>query len=182
MDTGSGRLVRALSVLLAALLSFTPVLAEETVAVAPEDLSGMETLDEVVVTGKLDSLSAARQAVIAAEDRFYARYNELNTDDMMDIRCRFEAPTGSRIPRRVCQPKLVEEAARDEALRFLDTANGNAAPLTMDSMKAELKARTLKLLAKDPELMRALLERARLEQYFNDLHARKFRNRWIAWD
>jgi hypothetical protein len=168
--------------LLATLLCCTPVFAAETVAVAPEDLSGIETLDEVVVTGKLDSLSAARQAVIAAEDRFYARYNELNTDDRMDILCRFEAPTGSRIPRRVCQPKLVEEAARDEAQRFLNTANGSYAPLTMDSMKAELKARTLKLLAKDPELKRALLERARLEQYFNDLHQKKFKTRWIVWD
>ncbi len=64
----------------------------------------------------------------------------------------------------------------------INTVNGNVQALTPDSMHADLKARTLQLLDKDPELLRALLERARLERYYNDLRARKFKNRWIVRD
>jgi len=49
-------------------------------------------------------------------------------------------------------------------------------------MTRELRKRTLDMLNKDPELKRALLERARLEQHYEALRKEKFRHRWIVWD
>ncbi len=186
MNLMCGRSVRMLSALLATFVPVAPVLAAETVAVAPEDLSRIQTLDEVVVTGKLDSLSAARVAVIAAEDRFYARYNELNQDDQMDVVCRFEQPTGTRIPKRTCRTRMLDEATQVEAGKLTRSEEGNVRLVSATALnsapQAELKARVLKMTREDPELLRALLEQARLAQYYEDLSAKKFRNRKVAWE
>jgi hypothetical protein len=44
-----------------------------------------------------------RQAVVEAEDRFHARYNELNDNDDFDVNCRQEARTGTKLERRICR-------------------------------------------------------------------------------
>jgi hypothetical protein len=186
MNIVSRRSFQVLSVLLATLVPVVPVAAAETVAVAPADLSGIRTLDEVVVTGKLDSLPAAREAVIAAEDRFYARYNELNKDDMLDVQCRFEQPTGTRIPRRTCGTRMLDEETRAEAQTFVGMAEGTVNLVSAQALnapvQAELRKRVLALTREDPQLLRALLERARLEQYYEDLSAKKFRTRKVVWE
>ncbi len=186
MNLASRRSVHVLLALLATLVAAAPVPAAETVAVVPEDLGGIRTLDEVVVTGKLDSLPAAREAVIAAEDRFYARYNELNQDDMLDVQCRFEQPIGTRIPQRTCQTRMLDEETRAEALKVLGTAEGTVKLMSAQALNspllAELRTRVLKMTREDPQLLRALLERARLEQYYQDLSAKKFRNRKVVWE
>ena len=38
-----------------------------------------------------------------AEDRIYARFNELNEDDVFDVGCSIEPPTGTRLGRRMCR-------------------------------------------------------------------------------
>ena len=68
----------------------------------------VETTDEVLVHGtRLRDLKAA---VVAAEDRFYMRYNDLNKVDDYDIDCRMDMHTGTRIPQRRCFAKLLLEA------------------------------------------------------------------------
>ena len=163
------------------------VLAAETSAVAPADLSEIRDLEEIVVTGDR-TLSAAREAIVEAEDRFYNRYNELNTDDKFDIKCRMQEQ-GSKFRVRVCIPRYVEEGTHAEAMKLLMPSSvGGAVMLASSetvgaSLRAELKKRTLDLVRKDPELMRALLERARLEQYYQQLRKEKFKNgKWIVWD
>jgi hypothetical protein len=181
MNFVRGWSIRMLPVLLA-MLAPVPLLAEETVAVTPADPSEIRTLDEVVVTGNLHSLTEARKAVIAAEDRFYARYNELSKGSAMDLVCRVVAPTGSRLTRRNCQPRMVDDLARNEALKFVGVAAGTVKLAPPPDMKAQLMARTLQLLANDPELLRALLERARLQQFYEDLLARKFEDHLVVRD
>jgi len=183
------RPVRMLSMLFATLLPATPLLAgEATVAVTPENLDGIQTLDEVIVKGRLDSLSSAMQAVIAAEERFYARYNEINKDDRLDITCRVGLPTGTRIPVRSCQTRLVEDVMRGDAERLTRVADvGGTLMLTpvdaMDaSLQAEVKARMLKMVKEDPELLRALLERTKLTEYYEALRAKKLKRRRVFWD
>lgn len=182
----NSRSARLLSVLLVMLAPAARLNAAETVAVVPEDLSGIKTLDEVVVTGKLDSLGSARQAVIAAESRFYARFNELNQDDLLDVQCRFEQPIGTRIPKHTCNARMLDEVTRDEALRILGLTEGTARLRSAQALnapvQAELKTRLLKMTREDPQLLRALLEHARLAQYYNDLSASKFRNRKVVWE
>lgn len=164
------------------------VMAGKTVAVTPPNVDDVRDLDEVIVQGDR-TLSAARKAIIDAENRFYARWNLLNTDDQYDIKCYQYIPTGTHFSYRICEPRFVEESTVAETQRLLDVANRGAGtfqsgvvePLIMLRM-AELKKRTVAMVEKDPELKRALLERARLAEHFEALRQEKFRHRWIVWD
>ncbi|MBK6674864.1 MAG: hypothetical protein IPG49_15925 [Proteobacteria bacterium] len=60
---------------------------------------------------KLDEL---RQQVIALEDKFYERYNDVNQNDDFDINCIMEAKTGTRFVKRSCRPAYQEAALRRE--------------------------------------------------------------------
>jgi hypothetical protein len=175
--------MRRLVMLLAALLA-APVLAQKTTALAPENLDDIQALEEIVVSGDR-TLSAARQAIVEAENRFYDRWNALNTERQYDITCRPYTPTGTRLSTRVCQPRFVEESTQAEAARLLQITNGSYmsgsdAP-RQALLVAELKRRTLEMVNKDPDLKRALLERARLEQHYEALRKEKFKDRWIVW-
>ncbi len=165
-------------------------------AAAPQDISKITSLDEIVVTGRLDSLSGIRQALVDSESRFNARYNELNKDDRFDIVCRDEMPTGSHIARRHCYPKFMDEMGQQPG-QMLTSGTGAASidPVTslgvpgggdrtvwlqspemvqLSSMN-ELKRRTLALVNSDPDLKRDLLEHARLEQIYRQLGRKKFK-------
>ncbi len=176
-----------LSVLAAVTVSSAALRSAETVATAPAYIDGLTELDEIVVSGELESLSGARKAIIEAEDRFYARYNELNKNDAFDINCRIEIPTGQRLGFRVCQPRYVDDGLHQEAQRlYLPTDEGTVQLQTADVIYSarvdEMKKHTLALVKQDPELLRALLERARLEQFYTELRKKKLKGRWIAWD
>lgn len=64
--------------------------------------------DEVVVTGR--RLQTLRKDVGVAQEDLYKAFNANNSDHELDIHCREELPTGSRIPRRVCRPAFVDTA------------------------------------------------------------------------
>lgn len=175
--------------LLALSLALTPVASAFAAdgAVAPaQDIMQVKTLDEVVVTGKLGTLSAITKAIREAENRFYERYNELNKTDLLDIECRNEAPLGTNLKSRVCQPKAVDEASRAQAMQIFSTIQGDVSTRsTADirmALQPEMKKRTLAMLEKDPELRRALLEHARLLQMYDDLRASKLQQHTMVWD
>jgi hypothetical protein len=72
-----------------------------------------ELLDEVVVKGT--RRWELRAAVIEAEDRLIARYNELNRDDDFDIHCFVHTPTGTHLSRRYCLSRLQDRAQQEDA-------------------------------------------------------------------
>jgi hypothetical protein len=61
-----------------------------------------EAIEEVIVIGS-KSLVKLKHEMYRAEDALYDLYNSLNTDDELDIRCYKEAPTESKIKRRICR-------------------------------------------------------------------------------
>src|SRR5262249_26326653 len=67
-----------------------------------------QAVDEIVVKGRQNKLSALRMEYVKLEDRFYAKYNKLNTDHQWDVNCNGEAATGTRLKRRVCTPVFVD--------------------------------------------------------------------------
>jgi hypothetical protein len=79
-----------------------------------------------------------------------------------------------------------DEATREDALRFVGITTGTVniqSPYEIQAaMRPELKKRTLEMLKKDPELLRALLEHARLTQMYADLRAKKFAAQHVVWD
>jgi hypothetical protein len=155
-------------------------------AAGTQDASRITSLDEVVVTGKLDSLAGIRQAMKAAERRFYERYNELNKDWRYDIICRREAPTGSRLAIDTCQAQIVADTSADQARAFV-TGTAGTVPVTPQSVlrnagAAEMRQRTLVLLKSDPELLRDLLEHARLDQMYKEMSRKKFKGHLFSAD
>lgn len=76
-----------------------------------------EEPEEIIVRGK--PLSEFRLEIERAHDEMVGLFNEANEDDDTDVRCRDEAPTGSRIPRRICFSAAQERASASAALDFL---------------------------------------------------------------
>src|SRR5690606_33377575 len=79
------------------LLSCTVVLSSSVLA---QPVEGPEEIEEIVVRAK--PLSRYRAEIEVARDEMIRLFNEANEGDDNDVRCRYEAPTGSRIPVRVC--------------------------------------------------------------------------------
>ena len=157
-----------------------------TEAQAPKDVFAVTSLEEIVVSGEREKLSAARKALVEADDHFYEVFNAGNDNHDYDMLCREEARTGTLIRRRVCTPRIVEEGTQAEAARMYLATEGNVMLLDQDFIRAnamvEMRKRMVERLKKDPELRRALLERARLQQHFDTLKKSKFEGRWIVWD
>ncbi|HJR71680.1 MAG TPA: hypothetical protein VKA43_16675 [Gammaproteobacteria bacterium] len=86
-----------------------------------------EEPEEIIVRAK--PLNRYRAEIEQARDEMIRLFNEANEDDDNDVRCRYEAPTGSRIPVRVCfsaaQDRASANAARD-FLQALFRATGSA--------------------------------------------------------
>ncbi len=66
------------------------------------------TENTVVVSQK--STAELRSELWKFEDEFYALYNKLNDDNLYDVRCTQEAPTGSRIKQQICRPVFLTRA------------------------------------------------------------------------
>jgi hypothetical protein len=92
----------------------------------------VEEPEEVIVRGKTPS--QFRLEIEQARDEMIKLFNEANEGEDNDVRCRYEAPTGSRIPARVCfsaaQDRTSANAARDFltalVLGFGSAAQGSA--------------------------------------------------------
>jgi len=142
--------------------------------------------EEVLV--RAPRLYELRAAIIKAEDRFYARYNELNKVDDFDVECKVEPPTGTRFKQRGCltrlQLKAQQEQGREFAQMFQDQALGlTGVPPTTDpdaemlTRYAEYKMNVLYLLKMNPDLRRLVRERDEAEKRYNDELKKRFKGR-----
>jgi hypothetical protein len=76
-----------------------------------------EQIEEIVVRAK--PLNQFRAEIELARDEMIRVFNEANEGEDNDVRCRYEAPTGSRIPMRVCFSAAQDRASANAALDFL---------------------------------------------------------------
>jgi len=83
-------------------------------AAAPSAASSVE-LDEVEIIGR----KQLKRELLRAQDRFFARYNELNTRKDFDIYCVDDARTGTRVPVRECRVVFLQRAKADMSREFL---------------------------------------------------------------
>lgn len=83
-----------------------------------------EGIEEVVVRAK--PLNQYRAEIELARDEMFRLFNEANEDDDNDVRCRYEAPTGSRIPQRVCFSAAQDRASADAARNFLQALTSSS--------------------------------------------------------
>lgn len=172
-----------------ALLPLSQAAAATATEKPPDDLASTVAnttaeMDEIVVSGRLDKLSEVQKAIVAAEDRAYARYNELNKSRMYDITCIVEAPIGTRLKNRNCEAGYVSDG-KTEAIQ--DLLQGHAANLraTADIINThlgEMQRRMREIAESDPEMLHALIERSLLVERYNMLKKKKFDGHRIVWD
>jgi hypothetical protein len=84
---------------------------------APDASATTDITDEVLV--RSTRLRELKAAIVAAEDRFYVRYNELNKVDAFDIECALDAHTGTKLKQRRCFTRVQLEARARNALETL---------------------------------------------------------------
>jgi hypothetical protein len=95
-----------------ALISFAVILPDQVLAQqAPEEP------DEIIVRAK--PLKRYRAEVELAREEMFELFNEANEGEDNDVRCRYEAPTGSRIPQQVCFSAAQDRASARGAAAFL---------------------------------------------------------------
>src|SRR5262245_41248218 len=94
------------------LVSFAVILSGRVLAQQPA-----EEVEEVIVRAK--PLNRYRVEVELARDEMIRVFNEANEGEDNDVQCRYEAPTGSRIPQRVCFSTAQDRASAGAARHFL---------------------------------------------------------------
>ena len=114
-------------------------------------------LDEVAVIGK--SLRKLQREVIEAEDRFYERFNTLNTSDEFDIHCQMDKATGTRVPKRQCRIRFLADAAAMDGQEFLRGLTSAAAAPGVNAPLAALQPQWLQRRDEYRQTARALLEK-----------------------
>ena len=73
---------------------------------------------------KRKSLSRLRQEMYDAEEAFYAEFNAVNSDDEFDVRCKLEAPLGSRRKEHACKADFLWKYEAEAARRFNSQIDG----------------------------------------------------------
>jgi hypothetical protein len=78
----------------------------------------VEEVEEVIVRAK--PLNRYRAEIELARDEMIRVFNEANEGEDNDVQCRYEAPTGTRIPQRVCFSTAQDRATAGAARQFLN--------------------------------------------------------------
>lgn len=140
---------------LALFLVVQPLSAQETAA-AEQQNQATNLPYEVVVTPTMN-ISRLRNLLFEIEDDFFAKFNELNTDDKYDVRCYKFKPARSHISRRVCEPNFYISARSENSSEIAFNLGGCATctkppPLVMSRSDLRFDTR------KDFELLQEKLE------------------------
>jgi hypothetical protein len=165
------------NVLLVAALLALPVAAS-----AVEQAAG-EEMEELEIRGT--RLYEMRAAIVKTEDRFFARYNELNKIHEFDIVCNQRAETGTKITKRVCRTRAVDTAQADEARGLLQdviqdggaSSHAPEAAQVLLGKESEYEANMLKILNSDRELKKLVKEHDQLEQRYAKARIEQFKTR-----
>jgi len=155
-----------------------------------DDRRDESSLEEVVVRGQ--PLSELRTALEMARVRVYDLFNDLNSDDAFDVRCRHEAATGTRMRQHICRPQFKDDISNASARAWVygikDWCTGGltqecifdgpAAQHAMSRAQAEetregptqklFEAELARVLLESPELQQAILDYEALERAYDE--------------
>jgi hypothetical protein len=122
------------------LVSFAVILSGQVLA---QPVEASEVIDEIVVLAK--PLRRYRAEIEVERDEMIRLFNEASAGGEYDVRCRYEAPTGSRIPVRVCFSAAQERASADGARDFLQALGLSSRDRRRGSRKPPARRRTRRL-------------------------------------
>ena len=133
--------------------------------------AGPSVDDEIIVRRRRPQ--ELRAQIELAESTFYERFNAINGDHELDIVCRDELLTGTRIPRRECQPRFERD---EQAAQGADKTRGlQGSQFTVGSgefaarafyKRGLLQQKMRKLVAEDPQLREALMRYVTLQEAY----------------
>jgi hypothetical protein len=180
----------ALALLLSVRAGLGQAAAEELVGPSalddPAPRPGPPTLDdatadtaeeEIVVYGR--SLLGLRLEAYRAEDRFLSAFNELNSSDEFDIHCFNEAPTGSRIERRVCRANFAGDLTSAAAFAWMEDRPPLPSEAMMHHKSRQLREEMQRLVTENPELRQVLVEFVDAQRRFDDARKQYCSGRWL---
>jgi hypothetical protein len=139
-----------------------------------------EELDEVQVLGK--KLYQMRDDIIAAEKLFYARYNELNTNNDFDVSCSMAAQLGTHLLMRRCSPLFYAKAREAEASAAIGGYYAPEAELVLLERWDDFRQHALSVINRDAQLRRLIRNRERMEQIFVKAKAERMKGRLILFE
>jgi hypothetical protein len=128
---------------------------------------------EVSVTAQRQ-IDEMRKEVVAAEDRFLARYNELNQRREYKIICQRVTPTGTRFYHRECKPQFISDATEAEARGWLGGYSTPPSAMVISDKSPGFTKNMVDLVRKSPDLVKLANERAAAEKRYNDALKRAF--------
>lgn len=170
-------------VILACLVGSPPAFAQGAVAESDADPDAVEpasvvepgsddVVDEIIVVAP-KTVTAIKAQIVRADRRMYGLYNELNTDREYDIHCRLEKVYASNRKERICLPQF-EHGVLEEAWDDMSTWTGAGRPEAELRRKREiLKQKMIDFSEQDPELKKAIYERARLQRELKEAEERR---------
>ncbi len=176
-DTNAKQLKRSgLWAVIAGLLFWHPPLYADPPPTPEPTLS----IPEVDVTAeRYSDFWRMRQDVEQAEDRFYARYDELIATPQFKVHCQTEAPTGTRLRVHVCRGQFIDDATAAEAQALLEGRPYVPAYSLVNRQYADFRKQMLAVLAKDPQLRRLLADRIVSEARYEALRQRVY-GKWAG--
>jgi hypothetical protein len=133
-------------------------------------------LEEVEVIGK--KLHQLQSELIETQDRFYALYNKLNTNDDFDIHCTMHAPIGTRIEKRQCRLEFLREATAAEGQNFFlgRGATAGISPQTLWFTREDEYRKT------NPELMELAEEWQRRQTRYENARKERLQGRLVLFE
>jgi hypothetical protein len=178
-DELAGRMPRRWSV--PALAVIAGLVAAVSVAAVPRAEPAVpaveQELDEIFVRGT--PLWKLRKAIVESEERFYALYNQLNEQDEFDVRCRLEAPLGTRLKGRICRVAFQEVAEAQFAQAMLWGEFWGETVIDPDLLllarRDEYREHALQVINRDARLLRLVRERESLGRQLAAEYRLRFR-------
>jgi hypothetical protein len=144
------------------------VAALATRALAQEDPSTpqpREPVEEVIVPGtRVENL---RVEIERLERAVYSRWNELNSNDELDIQCLSSEPTGSNITQTQCVPNFVIQAESAAARNRLNSARNNSRrelDASLEDKRRQLTEEMQRVARGDEQFLRDLVRLDELRQ------------------
>ena len=136
-----------------------------------------ESLDTVVVEGRLHQLESLRKEMVLLEDKFYEQYNALNPVHDFDTHCYVESLTGTRTKSRYCRAVYQERAFEREGQDYseaLKTMTNQGLPwvpptpstIMIEARRKEYQQNIRNVVKSHPELIELLRQRYELGQRY----------------
>ena len=153
------------------MLALAPVGMCQTDPVEEAEPESSDILEEIVVYGNKNIVNL-RYAVYAAEDRFFAVFNSLNSDDEYDVDCDYVLRIEAHRRLRECRAEFVKKYESDSVMALMGM--GGHPNLARVRRKEKLLVEKMQAqVSEHPELLEVFTEMAKAKQDYDSERQRR---------